>query len=157
MSVWYLYFNNHELGALIVEVHNSAHERCNYFLHSGLSYDVTQHDSILPAGERTDAARSVNISCDKEFHASAFSPRDGASYTTRAIDPLHLEGDARGSVNVTITISSDIGPTRLVARLWSNCNPIDPSKISFIDKARLLLMCLWIELLACKYFYVTRG
>ncbi|KAL9055329.1 MAG: hypothetical protein Q9162_003636 [Coniocarpon cinnabarinum] len=148
VSTWYLYTKDRKLGALIVEVHNSSQERHNYFLHEGLPCASNLDTRLMPTAERSEFSDGTQFRCDKVFHVSAFGPRNDATYTTRVVDPLRLSGPATGSIDMTITMASDTGPSRFVSRLRSTDDPIDPSAIGFFQKVFLLLICFQIELLA---------
>ena len=148
VTLWFLYLEDQRLGALLVEVHNSSQERANYLLHDGLKAAGLNGEDCPATAVRTDLPSHVEFTCDKWFHANAFTNRNGF-YSTRVIDPLNKNRPV-GAVDATITLKSETGPTRLVARLQSHGKPIVPYEQSRWGKLLLILQCTSTMILMCK-------
>lgn len=79
----------------------------------------------------------------KDFHVSPFNSRNGA-YSLLASDPLGANLDEFRDVDITINLTSSKGQPKLVARLFSESNAIDPSSMTVVDKASFLLRWFWV-------------
>lgn len=79
----------------------------------------------------------------KDFHVSPFNSRKG-SYSLQAFDPLKCVAEGRESVDSTITLRSSKGHGKIVARLVSNGQPIDPSTMTIAQKWYFLLSWCWV-------------
>lgn len=79
----------------------------------------------------------------KDFHVSPFNSRKG-SYSLQAFDPLRSVAEGRESVDSTITLKSSKGHGKIVARLVSTGQPIDPSIMTIAQKWHFLLSWWWV-------------
>lgn len=79
----------------------------------------------------------------KDFHVSPFNSRKG-SYSLQAFDPLRSVAEGRESVDSTITLKSSKGHGKIVARLVSTGQPIDPSIMTVAQKWHFLLSWWWV-------------
>ncbi|KAI3397237.1 hypothetical protein diail_11116 [Diaporthe ilicicola] len=146
-SFWYLYSDDMLLAALVIEVNNTFDERRMYFL---TPTETEQADLIEDSQEAVDGdvRRSSKPAVfkqewPKDFHVSPFNSRKG-SYSLQAFDPLKSVAEGRESVDSTITLKSSKGHGKIVARLVSNGQPIDPLAMTIAQKWRFLLSWWWV-------------
>jgi len=157
VSFWYLYGENKDLKAMILEVNNTFDERRMYFLKdSGLDYaesderDATSTNGTLGNGKGEGRASFGGKPADKfastwpkDFHVSPFSSRKGA-YSLSAIDPFAPHFSGKGQVNNSITLSSSKQHSKLVARVFSTSDSIDPCTLSVWDTRKFLAVWWWV-------------
>jgi DUF1365 family protein len=157
VSFWYLYNEDKDLKAMILEVNNTFDERRIYFLKGtgsdnveGDEREATNTNGILEdhngngkAGSNAKAAGQFASTWPKDFHVSPFNSRKGA-YSLSAIDPFapHLSG--KGQVNSSITLSSSKQHPKLVARAFSTGDSIDPCTLSVWDTRRFIALWWWV-------------
>jgi len=143
---------------MILEVNNTFDERRIYFLKdknlggsdalpgAPQSIDITIADIGDAAGldfkmpSCRNPARFTST-WDKDFHVSPFNSRKGA-YAISAEDPLE-----RGRINNTISLSSSKGYPKLVARIFSTADCIDPSKAGTWSTLRFVAAWWWVGLM----------
>jgi len=160
---------------MILEVNNTFDERRVYLLKdknlegsdampgAAQSTDVTTADAGDAAGFisnkpgfRTSAR--FTSTWDKDFHVSPFNSRKGA-YAVSAEDPLE-----KGTINNTITLSSSKGYPKLVARVFSTGDCMDPSKAGQWSTLRFVAAWWWVGLMtfprivkeAAKLFFLRK-
>ncbi|ETN41367.1 uncharacterized protein HMPREF1541_03302 [Cyphellophora europaea CBS 101466] len=120
------------LKAMILEVNNTFDERRMYLLQQAAS----------------ESGSKFRNSWKKDFHVSPFNDREGG-YLLVAIDPFaRMKSSSDGtaaSIDNTITLSSPAPDTKakLVARVNSIAPPIDPTRLSSIEKAKFMLRWCW--------------
>ena len=152
VSFWYIYNKRKELKAMILEVNNTFGERRIYFLRD------TGPNSVPNATSLTNSARAKSQELDipdmsgfsqaattrfssswaKDFHVSPFNSRKGA-YSVSAENPL-----GKGKINNTITLSSSKGHPKLVARVFSTGDSIDPSEMGIWGICRFVAAWWWV-------------
>lgn len=135
------------LAALVIEVNNTFDERRMYFL-TPSEIEHGGHIEHSQGATRADAQNSSTPAVfkqewSKDFHVSPFNSRKG-SYSLQAFDPLRSVAEGRESIDSTITLKSSKGHGKIVARLVSNGEPIDPSNMSIAQKWRFLLSWWWV-------------
>lgn len=156
VSFWYLYDMGKNLKAVILEVNNTFGERRMYFLKDS---DVVQPDEAvseltstlgdeIPIQECEETSGDAGLgngdatiftdSWSKDFHVSPFNSRKG-SYRVSAYDPL-----SRGKINNTITLSSSKGHPKLVARILSTGDCVDPSNMGTVDILKFVMTWCWV-------------
>ncbi|KAE9378562.1 hypothetical protein N431DRAFT_435627, partial [Stipitochalara longipes BDJ] len=140
LSVWYLYSSSRELSALILEVNNTFDERRIYFLEPNVQTssgnDSTKSELLKPRYTGTWA---------KDFYVSVFNARAG-SYSLAAHDPFFPHLSLSGTINSTVTLSSPEGKAKLIARIYSVDDAIDPATMSVWQKTRFLTSWWWVGL-----------
>jgi hypothetical protein len=145
---------------MILEVNNTFDERHMYLLRPAAdltgttpsvkggaepsnspepSFDGVVSDAIADLGKST---RFVN-SWPKEFHVSPFNSRKGA-YSLVAYDPLFPSMSGQGGVNNTITLQSSKAHSKLVARIFSQGRPLDPTTMNAWQKFKFLASWWWV-------------
>lgn len=135
------------LAGMIVEVNNTFDERRMYFL----TPEDKSGNGQLEDSASTPAAKSQASSkpmpfkhqWPKDFHVSPFNSRKG-SYSLSASDPLRALSEHREPIDTTITLKSSKGHGKIVARLFSDGNAIDPPSITVFQKAGFLLVWWWV-------------
>lgn len=160
VSFWYLYNGNKELKAMILEVNNTFDERRLYFLKDAEPEDgdsgVKNGDPVAPNDDQnssqcqTPSAEKLferfAKSWPKDFHVSPFNSRKGA-YSLSANDPFfpHLTSRAGTAlVNNTITLSSSKQHPKLIARVFSSADSIDPYQIKNRDILKFVEAWWWV-------------
>ena len=152
VSFWYLY-GEEGLKAMILEVNNTFDERRSYLLKAPNSNADTKAD--LPPDETLDLGSpdkfllsKVNQTSQipakfvshwkKDFHVSPFNSRKG-SYALSASNVR-----AESVIDNTITLKSSKGHGKLVARIFSTQDPIDPASFGSWDFAIFLASWWWV-------------
>ncbi|KAG7009101.1 hypothetical protein G7Y79_00003g009690 [Physcia stellaris] len=156
VSFWYLYDEKRSLKAMILEVNNTFDERRMYFLkgchqdelservnNQGLTLKTGDLDKVHDADEANkeyhgEKAKKFTDSWSKDFHVSPFNSRKG-SYGLSAYDPL-----SQGKINNTITMSSSKGHPKLVAKIFSTGNSIDPLHMGTLDIMKFVAVWWWV-------------
>ncbi|KAI0164336.1 hypothetical protein GGR52DRAFT_115473 [Hypoxylon sp. FL1284] len=149
VSFWYLYSADKRLAATILEVNNTFDERRMYFL-------APNDDSIEPIeapenGAATDDlpahqphnSKPLRKTWPKDFHVSPFNSRKGA-YSLIAHDPLLPSMEGRGPIDSTINLVSSKDKAKLVARIFSEGDAVDPTNMTFFHKLRFLAGWWWV-------------
>lgn len=146
-SFWYLYSADMSLAAFVVEVNNTFDERRMYFLtpaeteHGGRIEDSPDPARVDAQGTSTPVV--FKKEWPKDFHVSPFNSRKG-SYSLQALDPLRPVAGGRESIDSTITLKSSKEHGKIVARLVSTGQPIDPSIMTIAQKGHFLLSWWWV-------------
>ncbi len=149
------------LKAMIVEVNNTFDERRIYFLKDTGDVDVSS-TSGSPKGksnveERKSSIELPAINADsgirssakfsnkwmKDFHVSPFNSRKG-SYAISAQDPFWPQMSGSGYVNNVITLSSSKDHVKLIARVFSTRESIDPSSLSLLGRLGFVGLWWWV-------------
>ena len=141
---------------MILEVNNTFDERRMYFLkgchqdelservnNQGLPLKTGDLDKVHDADEASkeyygEKAKKFTDSWSKDFHVSPFNSRKG-SYGLSAYDPL-----SQGKINNTITMSSSKGHPKLVAKIFSMGNSIDPLDMGTLDIMKFVAVWWWV-------------
>jgi hypothetical protein len=139
LSVWYLYSSSRELSALILEVNNTFDERRIYFVEPDRK---SEPNSSTPSSLSKPRYKSA---WTKDFYVSVFNSRAG-SYSLAAYDPFFPNLSSPGTINSTVTLSSPEGKAKLIARIYSVDDQIDPATMSVWQKTRFLASWWWVGL-----------
>lgn len=141
---------------MILEVNNTFDERRIYFLkgchQDELSERVDNQELPLETGDSDKAhdadeankeyygekVKTFTDSWSKDFHVSPFNSRKG-SYGLSAYDLL-----SQGKINNTITMSSSKGHPKLVAKIFSIGNSIDPLDMGTLDTMKFVAAWWWV-------------
>lgn len=135
---------------MILEVNNTFGERRMYLLDG----------SSPPSPPRTPDSQATAVSEDsvpetmkkrftdvwmKDFHVSPFNSRKG-SYALKALDPWpHVAYDAP-VVDNTITLKSSKDHAKLVARLHSTGQALNPDRLGLFQSIKFVLSWWWVGL-----------
>ena len=145
---------------MILEVNNTFDERRMYFLKN--TDDRSRNKDPVSPNDESDggcdspeepasaegyrpnqpSARFAN-KWAKDFHVSPFNSRKG-SYSLSAFDPFFPEMSGSGPVNNTITLSSSKNHVKLVARIFSTQDSIDPSSLRGWERFRFVAAWWWV-------------
>ncbi|POR39029.1 Uncharacterized protein TPAR_00771 [Tolypocladium paradoxum] len=142
VSFWYLYSSEKVLSAIVLEVNNTFGERRSYLVLRDFEEEA-KHISDGTLASSNTAPPRVKGSWPKDFHVSPFNSRKG-SYSLLASDPLGTNMEGFRGVDVTISLSSSKGHPKLVARLFSDGEAVDPSIMGNIQKLRFLMSWFWV-------------
>ena len=140
---------------MILEVNNTFDERRIYFLKdSCLETTPTVNDFKSRSDEGgsqqayealqeatewcSENTAKLASSWSKDFHVSPFNSRKG-SYTLSACDPF-----SQGKVDNTITLSSSKDNPKLVAKITSTGNFIDPCEMGTVAILRFVATWWWV-------------
>ncbi|KAI4288411.1 MAG: hypothetical protein L6R35_002332 [Caloplaca aegaea] len=138
VSFWYLYNEEKQLRAMILEVNNTFDERRMYFLKDTILKDPDESWTVIehPRSKFKDT-------WPKDFHVSPFNSRKG-SYALSAQDPFsaHLNGTCK--VDNTITLSSSKANVKLIARVFSDQPSIDPTTLGAWARLRFIASWWWV-------------
>jgi ABC-type uncharacterized transport system substrate-binding protein len=132
---------------LVIEVNNTFDERRMYFLtptkahEAGRIEDSQEH--VRADARKASTPAVFKQEWTKDFHVSPFNSRKG-SYSLQALDPLESVAEGRECIDSTISLKSSKGHGKIVARLVSNGQPIDPSSMSLIQRWHFLLSWWWV-------------
>ena len=126
----------------MLEVNNTFGERRPYLVLRDFEAEA-KHISDGTRASSNAAQSRVKASWQKDFHVSPFNSRKG-SYSLLASDPLGANMEGFRGVDATINLSSSKGHPKLVARLFSDGEAVDPSTMSGIQKIRFLMSWSWV-------------
>ncbi|CZS91997.1 hypothetical protein WAI453_000012 [Rhynchosporium graminicola] len=138
VSIWHLYSAKKQLAALILEVNNTFDEKRIYFLEPASSA------SSMESQDKRSSPRYTQT-WPKDFYVSVFNSRNG-SYSLSASDPLFPHMSKAGSVDITITLNNTSSSPKLVARVYSAAEALDPTIMSAWDKSSFLARWWWVGL-----------
>ncbi|KAJ4422481.1 hypothetical protein N0V82_002815 [Gnomoniopsis sp. IMI 355080] len=145
-SFWYLYADDMSLRGMIIEVNNTFDERRMYLLRPQKTAEAeiegAEHRPVKNGPSSLDPP-VFKQQWPKDFHVSPFNSRKGA-YSLLAYDPLRALAEGRSPIDSTITLKSSKGHGKIVARLVSKGHAIDPSRMSFRQKAVFLSSWWWV-------------
>lgn len=146
---------------MILEVNNTFDERHIYFLKpaenevDGVSKSEEIDIDLKTSNFQGEASKLPNLqglprkptrftnTWSKDFHVSPFNSRKG-NYSLVTYDPLFPSMTGTGPIDNTITLHSSKAHPKLVARIFSSSNAIDPSCLSFLQRMRFLASYWWI-------------
>ncbi|PTU22057.1 hypothetical protein P175DRAFT_0435761 [Aspergillus ochraceoroseus IBT 24754] len=147
---WYLYNENRELDAVILEINNSYWEKRNVLVRvdrvsdkptlpaeapEALQYlDDRQLVQSLPSAPRATFYKGV---WHKYIFASPFEKVDGV-VSNRFIDPLQPSAWKANAPFSNMVTMEESGEVRMTTRLTCAGPPIDPTQMSAWDVARLV-------------------
>ncbi|RCI09010.1 hypothetical protein L249_5091 [Ophiocordyceps polyrhachis-furcata BCC 54312] len=129
VSFWYLYSADKVLAAMVVEVNNTFGERRPYL--------------VLRDLEADEQVSRIEASWPKDFHVSPFNSRKG-TWSVLANDPLGAGMEGFGRLDVTIRLRSSKGHAKIVARLFSEGECVDPSRMSAVQRAAFVASWFWV-------------
>ncbi len=147
---------------MILEVNNTFDERRLYFLKdiepdNGVYEDKKGHQAAEKADQNgiqdqkppieSATGRFTNF-WPKDFHVSPFNSRKGA-YSLSASDPFFPQLSCKAGsalVNNTITLSSSKQHPKLIARVFSSSDSIDPHKFNGWGAYKFIAAWWWVGL-----------
>ncbi|KAI1761642.1 hypothetical protein GGR53DRAFT_524971 [Hypoxylon sp. FL1150] len=142
-SFWYLYSADKCLAAIILEVSNTFDEKRMYFLTPSVNdiRSIRAPENDAAAGDsrahRPCNSTPLRQTWPRDSHVSLFNSEEG-SCSLAAHDPLlpHLEG--QGRIDGTIKLESSKNNAKLVVRVFSEGDAIDPTTMTTLQKLKFL-------------------
>ena len=140
---------------MILEVNNTFDERRIYFLkgdaaicgaalHAKQEKLINGQDDVSSISLQGSAkSKLFRGHWAKDFHVSPFNSRKG-SYSLAAYDPFSGRSAQQATIDNTITLSSSKSHSKLVARIFSTGQSIDPSRMSLLSKVRFFASWWWV-------------
>lgn len=150
VSWWYLYNEDRELDALILEINNSYWEKRNILLRIKPASDkLWQPESSAKAEflDRQQSVRSLPTTTKANFYggewrkyifASPFEKVDGL-VSQRMMDPLNPSAWTSDATFSNMTTLEESGEVRMATRLTCDGCPVDPTVMSCLDVAKFVL------------------
>ncbi|KAK8026712.1 hypothetical protein PG991_003768 [Apiospora marii] len=155
VSFWYLYSAEKDLTAIVLEVNNTFGERHMYFVTADDATNELQDAAAGVESSGLDGSGKGGIplanhrlqqkAIPKDFHVSPFNSRKGA-YSLIAYDPFSPFLEGTGKINNTITLNSSKVHAKMVARVFSEGDPIDPTTLTTWQKVQFLAAWWWVGL-----------
>jgi DUF1365 family protein len=145
VSFWYIYDQEHQLTKMILEVNNTFAERRIYLLNGSSPSSAPPTPGVdgvgldLPNGLK---ARFTDLWM-KDFHVSPFNSRKG-SYSLKALNPFPCATFEAPTIDNTITLMSSKNHAKVVARLHSVGEPLDPDNLGLSGTIRFILSWWWV-------------
>lgn len=127
---------------MLLEVNNAFGERRIYYI---LPDDDAEGQITDGKKQHPNAQTIFKQSWPKDFHVSPFNSRKG-SYILTTIDPLVPSMTGSGLLSVAINLLSSKGHVKLSSMLTSGGAPIDPYKMTILDKLTFLTSWWWVDL-----------
>jgi DUF1365 family protein len=121
---------------MVLEVNNTFDERRMYLLKSTQTEDSESAESKHP---------KFKNKWEKDFHVSPFNSRKGF-YSLTASDAYAVPG-ASPNLDNTIVMRSSKDHAKLVARVFSDGDPIDPTTAGLLSIARFMMQWGWVGFL----------
>ncbi|KAJ0418749.1 hypothetical protein BJY00DRAFT_287319 [Aspergillus carlsbadensis] len=149
VSWWYLYNEQRELDAIILEINNSYKEKRNILLRVRPTSDKLTPSQLTPKAEFIDTRRLVQSlpsetkakfyggEWRKYIFASPFEKVDGV-VSQRMMDPLKPSAWASNASFSNMTTLEETGEVRMATRLVCDGPPIDPTKMSSWEVIKLV-------------------
>jgi hypothetical protein len=122
-----------------LEVNNTFDERRIYFLEP----KCTPQSLASNSDEFSKPRYSGNWT--KDFYVSVFNARAG-SYSLAVYDPFYPHLSSPGTIDSTVTLLSPEGKAKLIARIYSIDNAVDPAAMTVWQKTGFLARWWWVGL-----------
>ncbi|PKY00357.1 hypothetical protein P168DRAFT_244318 [Aspergillus campestris IBT 28561] len=140
VSWWLLYSPTRELDAMVMEVNNSFGERKTIFMRlEGGS--ATNEAHKITTINNTEGPPNANFTpsiskykmykgnWDKDFFLSPFEKVEGY-FTTTCSDPCNPHSGTKGPLHTNTTLYAPDGRPKIISRVYSWGNPLDPLSAS---------------------------
>jgi DUF1365 family protein len=121
---------------MVLEVNNTFDERRMYLLKS------TQAEEVKNNKPKGDPTQKFKNKWEKDFHVSPFNSRKG-HYSLTASNAFNIPS-APPNFDNTIVMKSSKDHAKLVARVFSDGEPIDPTTADLWSIARFLTRWGWV-------------
>ncbi|KAF2475520.1 uncharacterized protein BDR25DRAFT_213802 [Lindgomyces ingoldianus] len=143
VSFWYIYDQSDQLNKMILEVNNTFGERRVYVL------DGTSPATSLVSGSGALESDVGKLQFTdvwlKDFHVSPFNSRKG-SYSLKALNPFPADVFTSPIIDNTITQKSSKAHAKIVARVYSTHQPLDPATLGIFGITKFALGWWWVGL-----------
>ena len=125
---------------MVLEVNNTFGERRLYLLKA----EGSASSESLPDGQEAPAKGiKFTNAWAKDFHVSPFNSRKG-TYSLTAADPVASLRSGSKPLDNLIVLNSSKAHAKLVARVFSEGDAIDPTGLSSLQTAKLLKSWFWV-------------
>jgi hypothetical protein len=156
VSWWLLYSADREVTAMVMEVNNSFGERKAAFfrLIPGSAESTVQNypkkTNSIPAVVAAGVTQDVHFvsstskhkiykgNWDKDFFLSPFEKVEGY-FTTTCSDPCNPGSGTKGPLHSNTTLYAPNGKPKIISRLYSWGDPLDPLSAPPLDLIRFIL------------------
>ncbi|CAD0090756.1 unnamed protein product [Aureobasidium mustum] len=143
VSFWYIYDSSKHLVMMVLEVNNTFGERRLYLLKAE---EKATDDSVPDGFEAPAKATKFTNSWVKDFHVSPFNSRKG-TYSLTATNPVAaLKSGSRVLDNIVV-LSSSKAEAKIVARVYSDDNHMNPTTMSTSQTIKTLASWFWVGFL----------
>lgn len=150
MSWWYLYNKDRGLDALILEINNSYWEKRNILLRIKPTSDKSkpsESSEITKYIDTRQLVRSLPTATKAKFYGGEWrkyvfaSPFEKVDWlvSQRMMDPLNPCAWTCDATFSNMTTLEETGEVRMATRLTCDGPPIDPTVMSWLDVAKLVL------------------
>lgn len=140
VSFWYIYDTSKHLTMMVLEVNNTFGERRLYLLKAE---EKATHESIPDGFEAPAKATKFTNAWDKDFHVSPFNSRKG-TYSLTAADPVAALKTGSKVLDNVVVLNSSKAHAKLVARVYSDGDHMDPTTMSTSPVIKLLASWFWV-------------
>ncbi|CAD0093995.1 unnamed protein product, partial [Aureobasidium vineae] len=143
VSFWYIYDSSKHLAMMVLEVNNTFGERRLYLLKAE---EKATNVSVPDGFEAPAKATKFTNAWNKDFHVSPFNSRKG-TYSLTAADPVAALKSGSKVLDNTVVLDSSQAHAKLVARVYSNGDHMDPTTMSNSQTLKLLVSWFWVGFL----------
>jgi DUF1365 family protein len=143
VSFWYIYDASKHLTMMVLEVNNTFGERRLYLLKAE---EKATNESLPDGFEAPAKATKFTNAWVKDFHVSPFNSRKG-TYSLTAADPVAALKSGSKVLDNTVVLNSSKAHAKLVARVYSDGDHMDPTTMSTSQVIRLLASWFWVGFL----------
>jgi hypothetical protein len=133
VSCWFLYSSDKVLEAIILEINNVFGERHPYLLVGELQKQEEEHIQDMTHNGQVLQRAQIKTSWRKRFHVSPFNSRKG-SYSILVKDPPEPGMQGFRGLDISITLSSSKDQPKLVAKLLSEGEAINPYRMGILGR-----------------------
>lgn len=145
---------------MILEVNNTSDERRIYFLKAPDHGFIRKELNGTPVlAESKDFMKTTAMDSDieiqpstkfaskwaKDFHVSPFNSRKGF-YALSAHDPFYPFLSGKGSINNLVKLLSSKDHVKIVTRIFSTADSIDPSLLNLLGRLKFIASWWWVGL-----------
>ncbi|KAG9516806.1 DUF1365-domain-containing protein, partial [Aureobasidium melanogenum] len=143
VSFWYIYDSSKHLVMMVLEVNNTFGERRLYLLKAE---EKATDDSVPDGFEAPAKATKFTNSWTKDFHVSPFNSRKG-TYSLTAADPVAALKSGSKVLDNLVVLNSSQAQAKLVARVYSDDDYMDPTAMSSSQTIKTLASWFWVGFL----------
>lgn len=143
VSFWYIYDSSKHLVMMVLEVNNTFGERRLYLLKAE---EKATDDSVPDGFEAPAKATKFTNSWTKDFHVSPFNSRKG-TYSLTAADPVAALESGSTVLDNLVVLNSSQAHAKLVARVYSDGDHMDPTSMSTSLAIKTLASWFWVGFL----------
>jgi DUF1365 family protein len=143
VSFWYIYNSSASLTMMVLEVNNTFGERRLYLLKAE---EKASNDTVPDGFQAPAKATKFTNAWDKDFHVSPFNSRKG-TYSLTAADPVAASISGSKVLDNLVVLNSSKAHAKLVARVFSEGDHINPATMTTVQTIKLLTCWFWVGFL----------